>query len=237
MSSDNLQSQVGEKIFDLTGVSVCIAIPCYSGIVPVETALAIAQTVVRLKEMGVRVDICSERENGLITAVRNKLIARFLNESKADYIFWLDDDIIFTPDDFISVLAFATLNKMSAAVYPVRKDEPKFFLKYINEGKHPEFDEYGMIKAKGLGLGFTCIHKSIIEEIVNCNGTYEEYNQLIPDVFKIGVKNNKYWGEDMWFFHDLYEKGHIVYVNPLINLKHSGRKDYAHKLLDYVIKE
>lgn len=232
-----MSSDVGEKEFDLSGTSVCIAIPCYSGIVPIETAVALTQTVIQLREFGVKVDICSERENGIITAVRNRLVARYLQESEAEFMFWLDDDIIFTPEDFISILAFSTEKKMVAATYPVRKDEPKFFLKYHDDGKNPEFDEYGLIKSKGLGLGFTCMHRSLVEEAVKGCETYTDLGMTIPDVFKMGVRDGKYWGEDMWFFDHLYKLGHIVYVNPLINLKHVGRKDYDHKLLDYMKKD
>jgi len=227
---------VQEKEFDLRNTSVCIAIPCYSGIVPVETALALAQTVVELKDAGVNVDIVIERENGIITAVRNRLVARFLQESKAKFLFWIDDDIIFNPKDFISCLALATEKSMVGATYPVRKDEPKFFLKYIND-EYPEFDNYGLIKSKGLGLGFMCMHRYIVQKIVDTCETYNEKGLTIPDLFKVGRRGDKYWGEDMWFFNDLYALGHIAYVNPLINLKHVGRKDYDHKLLDYVTKK
>lgn len=225
---------MSEKEFDLSGLSVCIAIPCYSGIVPVETALALTQTIVLLKDHHVRVDIAIERENGIITAVRNRLVGRFLQETTADYLFWIDDDIIFTPEDFLSCLALASEKKMVGATYPVRKDEPKFFIKYIND-EYPEFDkDYGLIKAKGLGLGFMCMHRDLVKEIVDQNDTYEDKGMTIPDVFKVGRRGDKYWGEDMWFFNDLYDNGHIAYINPLINLKHVGRKDYDFKLLDYM---
>lgn len=223
-----------EKEFDLSKTSVCIAIPCYSGIVPVETALALTQTVIELKEAGVKVDLVIERENGIITAVRNRLVARYLQESNAEYLFWIDDDIIFTPADFINCLALSTEKKMVGATYPVRKDEPKFFIKYAND-EYPEFDQdYGLIKAKGLGLGFMCMHRDIVTEISNQNNTYEDKGLKIADIFKVGRKGNKYWGEDMWFFNDLFVNGHIAYINPLINLKHVGRKDYDYKLLDYM---
>ena len=64
----------GEKEFDLNGKSICIAIPCYSGVIPIETAIAIASIAVKLKEIGVSLDIVSERENGLVTSVRLSLI-------------------------------------------------------------------------------------------------------------------------------------------------------------------
>lgn len=230
-----MQSSIEEKEFDLKDTSVCIAIPCYSGIVPIETALALAATCVELRDMGVKVDIAVEREDGIITAVRNRLISRYLAESSAEYLFWIDDDIIFTPSDFTTCLALATEMKQVGATYPVRADTPKFFIKYIND-KYPEFDEkYGLLKSKGLGLGFMCQHRSIVEQIVKDKETYVTKGTVISDVFQVGREGNSYWGEDMRYFNELYTKyGHIAYIVPQLNLKHVGRKDFDHKLLDYV---
>jgi hypothetical protein len=225
----------GEKEFDLNGKSICIAIPCYSGVIPIETAIAIASIAVRLKEIGVSLDIVSERENGLVTSVRNRLAYRFLTESKAEYLFWLDDDIIFTVEDFLSIFALATEKEIVAASYPSRKEPSSFFIKYINE-KTPEFDEdYGLIKAKGLGLGFLCMNRKIVQQVFddNADSEYVDKEFTPRDLFKIGVVDRKYWGEDMMFLVNLYNKyGYISYVHPWINLKHVGRKDYDAKLMD-----
>lgn len=225
----------GEKEFDLSGKSVCIAIPCYSGVIPIETAIALASLAVTLKDIGVGLDIVSERENGIITSVRNRLVYRYLTESTAEYLFWLDDDIIFDSQDFLSILALATEKRICAATYPSRKEPSNFFIKYV-EGTTPKFeDEYGLIEAKGLGMGFICMDRKIVQEVFDANADSEyDDNGFCPrDLFKIGVRDRKYWGEDMSFLVDLYEKyGYISYVHPWINLKHVGRKDYDAKLMN-----
>jgi len=230
----------GEKEFDLVGKSVCIAIPCYSGVIPIETALALASLAVNLKDIGVKLDIVSERENGIITSVRNRLVYRFLTESDADYLFWLDDDIIFTTQDFLSIFALATEKGIVAATYPSRKEPSNFFIKYL-EGDTPEFEpDYGLIKSKGLGLGFLCMKREIVQEVfdANADSEYDDAGFSPRDLFKIGVRNRKYWGEDMSFLVDLYDTfGHISYVHPWINLKHVGRKDYNAKLMETLQEE
>jgi hypothetical protein len=225
----------GEKEFNLTGKSVCIAIPCYSGIIPIETAIALASIAVELNRIGVRLDIVSERENGIITSVRNRLVYRFLKESDAEYLFWLDDDIIFQVQDFLTIFALATEKGIVAATYPSRKEPSNFFIKYT-EGTKPEFEpDYGLIKAKGLGLGFLCMDRKIVQQVFddNADSEYDDSGFTPRDLFKIGVRNRKYWGEDMSFLVDLYDTyGHISYVHPWINLKHVGRKDYDAKLME-----
>lgn len=227
----------GEKEFDLSGKSVCIAIPCYSGVIPIETALALASLAVNLKEIGVKLDIVSERENGIITSVRNRLVYRFLKESDCDYLFWLDDDIIFETQDFLSILALSTEKGIVGATYPSRKEPSNFFIKYLT-GDEPVFEkDYGLIESKGLGMGFICMKREIVQQVFDDHPD-EEYDDsgFSPrDLFKIGVRNRKYWGEDMSFLVDLYETyGHISYVHPWINLKHVGRKDYNAKLMETI---
>lgn len=229
----------GEKEFNLEGKSVCIAIPCYSGVIPIETALAITSLAVNLKDIGVKLDIVSERENGIITSVRNRLVYRFLTESDSDYLFWLDDDIIFNTQDFLSIFALATEKGIVAATYPSRKEPSNFFIKYLGDG--PEFEEdYGLIKSKGLGLGFLCMKREIVQEVfdANADSEYDDAGFSPRDLFKIGVRDRKYWGEDMSFLVDLYDTfGHISYVHPWINLKHVGRKDYDAKLMETLKEE
>ena len=230
----------GEKEFDISGKSVCIAIPCYSGFLPIETSLAIASLAVTLKEAGVKLDVVSERENGIITSVRNRLVYRFLTESDADYLFWLDDDIIFETQDFLSIFALSMEKGIVAATYPSRKEPSNFFIKYI-EGDQPEYEpEYGLIKSKGLGLGFLCMPRHIVQQVFddNADSEYDDAGFCPRDLFKIGVRNRKYWGEDMSFLVGLYENyGYISYVHPWINLKHVGRKDYDAKLMELFKEE
>lgn len=214
-----------ERRFDLSNLSVFIAIPCYSGVVPIEQSRALAQTSVALYKAGVTTYINSERENGVITSVRDRLLTKFL-ESGAEYMFWIDDDIIFEVNDFMTVLALATEKKMVAASYPTRNDAQVFYIKPV--GDSLQIDEYGLIKAKGVGLGFTCIHRDVLETLVKDKPTYEqEGNFLAREVFHVGMYRGERGGEDMHFFKELYDIGFPVFINPNIKLKHVGRKDYS----------
>lgn len=218
--------------FDLSNLKVFLAIPNYMGSLPTETALEISETRLKLKEHGVTMELHSERGSGVITEVRNKLITRFL-ESDCDYLFWLDDDIIFKTEDFIKILALATIKEVTASTYPTRSDTPKFFVHPINRFGEYEFDELGLLKAKALGLGFTCLKRSVVEKLVSTKQKYTEQLGTVElyDVFRNGVQNGEYWGEDTNFFYDLFNLGYITYVDTEVHLKHVGRKDYDSKLL------
>jgi len=211
------------------GMKVCIALPCYSGYVPLETCLAFAELVPELNRYGVTVSILAERGNSLPTTARNNLLTRFL-ETDSEYLFWIDDDIIFTSSDFLQILAIAKSKKSVAATYPARKDIPVFFIKPL-EGDKLTFDG-GLIECKGVGLGFACQHRSLLETLASEAEAYlDKDNYIVRNVFKTDVVNGKFRGEDFFFFNQLYERGQITYVHPSINLKHAGRKDYDHRLM------
>ena len=218
------------EAISVDGVRVCIALPCYGGYVPVEMALTFGELVPILNRHGVTLSVVTERGNSLPTTARNNLLHQFM-ETDSEYIFWIDDDILFTPQDFLQILALTLTRKSVAATYPCRKDEPVFFIKPINNDTI-EFNEDGLIPCKGVGMGFSCQHRSLLEPLLDKADSYEDKEgTILKDVFKAGVVNGKFQGEDMYFFNELYKNGHTTFIHPLINLKHVGRKDYDHRLM------
>ena len=131
------------EAISVDGVRVCIALPCYGGYVPVEMALTFGELVPILNRHGVTLSVVTERGNSLPTTARNNLLHQFM-ETDSEYIFWIDDDILFTPQDFLQILALTLTRKSVAATYPCRKDEPVFFIKPINNDTI-EFNEDGLI--------------------------------------------------------------------------------------------
>ena len=93
-----------------------------------------------------------------------------------------------------------------------------------------------MIKACGTGLGFVCIKREIIEKFAeDCEAYNHKELKGLKNIFKVGVKDNRYFGEDIWFFEDLYNKyNQPVWIHPLVSPVHVGRKDYDYKLKDNI---
>jgi len=219
-----------QKEFNISGAKIYLAIPSYLGHVPVETLLAVAQLPLKLDACGAHMAIHAERGNGVITEVRNKLITGFLN-SDAEYLFWLDDDIVFNADDLIRIVALCTEKKVVGATYPSRDGSNRFYIHPIDRYGPFEFDEMGLIKAKGLGMGFVCMHRSVVEAVCKDKPTYKkskESEELI-DVFRNSEVGGEYWGEDINFLYDLYALGYITYVDADVHLQHVGTKYYDAK--------
>jgi len=208
-------------------ISLCIALPCYSGSVPLETMLAFTELIPALLEHGVVVSILTESGNSLPTTARNSLLSQFM-ETDNDYIFWIDDDIVFTVQDFLQILALTVERKSVAATYPCKSDEPRFIIKPIKD--ELEFDKDGLILSRGVGMGFSCQHRSAIEHLFSVSEVYQDKGREIREVFKTAIVDGKFQGEDLYFFNELYKNGFITYIHPHIYLKHVGTKYYSHKL-------
>ena len=222
----------GEIELDLKDLSVCIAIPCYRGVVPIEQMTALIEAVTNLRNKGVKVAVGTERENALIDLARNRLVTRFLDTGYKK-IFWLDDDILFQPDDMERVLAWSTLYPIVGATYPVRQEKPLYFIR--RETDHWVQNEYGLFDTIGYGLGFVVMDRSVFETMSPKTDTFIMDSEEHKQFFKIEAVNKVYFGEDIYFFkrwHD--EFGGKAMLDPSINLKHMGHKAYDTKFMDYL---
>lgn len=222
-----------EVEFNLEGTSVCVAIPCYGGTVPIEFALNLSQTAVKFHKMGIPFSVVSERENALIQAVRNRLLTRFLKETDAKYLFFLDDDIIFEPEDFLAIVAVATKYKVVAGAYPARREEPTFFVR-VEDAEELEKNEVGFIKSCGTGLGFCCIAREVLEKFVGTKEVYHDKGLDVYNAFAVEFRDGRFWGEDIIFFDELNEMGYPVWINPGSKLKHVMRKDIDYCLRNFL---
>ena len=214
--------------------SVCISIPAYSGTIPVETAIHLAQAVSKLRRLGVTVVMQTERECGLVEVTRNKLVNVFLEKSKCQKMFFLDNDIVFKADDLIRLLAWSTKYPIVGATYCVRKDNPPtFFVDLDRTGT--TLNEDGLLSCEGLGAGFVVIDRSVFEEMKPHTEVYVKDGETINRYFWTGVKNGKYRGEDIMFFKEWVNKhGGEIILDPCIDLQHVGHKYYDYKFSDWL---
>ena len=214
--------------------SVCIAIPAYDGTVPVETAFRLAEVVSRLKSMGITVIMQSERNNGLVDVVRNTLVDRFLKQTKAEKLVFIDSDIVFKVDDLIRLLAISTEYLVVGATYPIKRDESMGFFVQLQENP-PNRNKHGLISVRGMGAGFVVIDRSVFEtmelktEKYRMDGEFTRY-------FQTGVVDGRYRGEDIWFFNRWVDEfGGQVMLDPSVNLQHVGTKYYGYTFKDALL--
>lgn len=203
-----------------------LAIPAGDGNIPVRSAYALTNAILRLHQMGLTWELHMHEFNSLVTGARNGLAKEFLN-TDCTHVLWIDSDIIFKAEDFVKLFMWAQHYPMIAAPYITKnKDNPRFVIK--NMSLRP--NEHGLLAADGIGFGFTCIQRKVFEDIASdpSMDMFATYVERLED----GSTNEV--GEDMHFFRMAKNKGYNLFIDPSIRLIHRGIYDYEGDLMEAV---
>jgi len=193
------------------------------------------QTALEFNDAGIPLSFQYGVGCGIIVLARNKLVNKFLKHTTCQKLLFLDSDIIATAEDIVKLYHWSQKYPVVGACYPVRKDPAKFFIN-VKANNRFEQNEDGLMEVAGFGAGFLLIDRSVFEKMSGVvpsflddrDGEMHEYfdNRIIKGHFK---------GEDISFMkrwiEDCYGK---VWLDPYINLKHVGMKEYNYKLMDYL---
>lgn len=224
---------------DLSGVSVFLAMPTHRDLPP-ETVRSLLETQATLLRHGIDLDVRMQAGGSLVHHARSIAAWQFL-QTGCSHLFWVDSDIDWRAADFIRVVALCTRLECVGGVYPAKHDPPVLFLDTGDPDGKVQANEHGCLPMNGLGLGFTCIQRHVIEELAalapmarfpDANG-----GEPIPHIFRCDMHNGFARGEDMAFFADIRALGYVVNLDPTITLGHIGPKTFTASLQDYLTKE
>jgi hypothetical protein len=157
-----------------------------------------------------------------ISHARNTLCNNFL-KTNLEWILFIDSDIDFSYNDIVNLYNKALNNNIKVI-------SGCYFSYFGNEKIYPvssivNFDS-DFEEVSWLGLGFTLIHRSILEKTGkdSVNGDKHWFAET--------YKNGTYVGEDMYFSNLLNENSIKLYVCPEIRLGHNKNKRISWE--DYV---
>lgn len=226
--------------FDLSGLSVVIAIPYRNDHdIAAPTTIALVSTTKLLCEYGIDNDHHFHK-SGTIFAARSRAVHRFL-QTTANRLLWWDSDIVPHPKDLLQLLAWSTRYPVICAAYTGKSDDP-FFLINATPGE-VKADDWGNINMNGIGLGFSCMHREVLEELY-VKAPMKKYGpkqEPIRGVFRFDEVArdgyDEFEGEDMAFFDDVRALGYTVMVDPRMEIGHVGEKTYKGRLLDHILKK
>ena len=214
-----------QQEFNLSGVSVQIGIPAFNGVSP-QTTVALIDTCLHLQKTGIPGDVKIQYGCSIITQARSFVADEFLR-SEATHLFMIDADINWTSADFVRLLALATKMEVVAGIYPLKTDPeswawaPGVGIKAVNE--------WGCLPINGLGLGFCCVQRKIIEELADLAPKlkFAHKPEKVAVMFRCDQDaDDNFRGEDIAFFADIRRIGYDVWLDPTINLGHVGAKEY-----------
>ncbi len=227
-------------------VSVVFATPTFSMQPAMEYAASLSSTFYKLSERKVNVAIRFRPGLCFVDVARNFLITEFLEDSKADDLFFLDDDVGWPPDKVVEFLERP--EEVLCGVYPKRQDELDFpTILAFDDKKRVITRDNKLVEALFVPFGFVRLKRSACEKLAenatryvfpdpkNPNGGKRE----IYDIFGMGpTGTGDYHGEDGWFCERWRKLGGRIWLDPDIEFSHRGtntwRASYLPSLRNYI---
>ena len=208
--------------YDMSGVHVFIGMPAHRELSPFTNAsLMDTATVLGARRISFEQHIVFG--GSVVTFARTGVANRFL-QSKATHLFWIDSDMVWTADDFLTILALSTKLECVGATYPSKEMPPKFMINVLDDAVELETNDHGCFELSGFGLGFTCVQRKVMEQLAAKAPklVFPGSPDPIPHMFREDSYDGAVRGEDMAFFADVRALGYKVNLFPHINLGHVG---------------
>lgn len=214
--------------FDVRGVKVAIGVPNY-GVVTPQTASSLAATAHECGKIGIGLDFIFVQS--VLPWSRDNVVDEFL-KLHTPKLFWIDSDMVWEPKDFIRLVALSTVRDVIGAAYPAKVEGPITFYAAYDGSMRSE--EYGLLRVKGMGLGFTIMDRAVVQRVAEKAPILDDplQGKKIRSVFRFGSVNGQRQGEDMAFFEDVRTAGYTVWMDPSIELGHVGMKQWRGRIAD-----
>lgn len=212
-------------------MSILIGLPCYGGVVSDKTTNSLFNLGKLFVRNGVDHGIMTLSNESLISRGRSRIVNFFINNTEFEYLFFLDSDIGFDPADVLKLLAHE--KEIVCGAYPM-KTVPLQWNFTLSE---PKQTSGSLVAIERIGIGFSLIHRSVFERIVQRYGSELKYTPtnesttINPTVaehansyhfFHEMKTGDIYLPEDLSFFTRARSVGVQPWLDTSINLCHVG---------------
>lgn len=215
-------------------MSIMIGLPCSGGIVSEKTTLGLFNLGKSFVRNNIDHGLLTLTNSSLITQARSKIANFFINNTEHEYLFFLDSDIGFKPEDVIKLLSHQL--PIVSGAYPM-KIIPE---RYCIDVSQPEQRQGDLLKINGNGMGFVLIHRQVFIDIAkqypglkyipsdyhsDTPHTPEEINNSYH-YFAEHQTQNGFMSEDKSFFYRAQQVGYNIWLDTSIHLNHTGYHIY-----------
>jgi len=211
-------------------MGIMIALPCHGGIVNEATTMSLFNLGKLLVRNNVPHGLLTQANSSLITHGRSKCANFFINNTDHEYLFFLDSDIGFNPEDVLKLLSHN--EDLVSGTYPM-KTIP---IRYCVDVLEPEERKGNLLKVGGNGMGFVMIRRNVFIDIAQ-KFPYLKYTPSTKDSnypLTEAEMNNSYHffmeekigdsfaSEDKSFFYRARMIGYTHWLDTTIKLRHVG---------------
>lgn len=215
-------------------MSIMIGLPCGGGVVSEKTTLGLFNLGKALVRNNIDHGLLTLANSSLITQARSKIANFFVNNTEHEYLFFLDSDIGFEPQDVIKLLSHQV--PIVSGAYPM-KIIPE---RYCIDVSQPEQRQGDLLKINGNGMGFVLIHRQVFLDIAKqypgLKYVPSDYHSDTPHTsaemnnsyhyFAEHKSQNGFMSEDKSFFHRASQVGYNIWLDTSIRLNHTGYHIY-----------
>lgn len=210
-----------------------IATPAYGGMVTVAYVSGLQETTLALSQNKLTYSLALLSGESLIERARNECVARFLERSEATHLFFIDADIGWRAEDFMSLL-HSSLDFVLAPYK--RKDgsgewtvclERKEMHEAVEDSRRKRF-----VSCQSGGAGFLCLSRAAVVRLwMDEKESYQGGTKGAPiecrRIFRPRIHAGKLVGEDTDLCLRWRERGEIVYCAIDTELGHWGLTEHA----------
>ena len=211
-----------------------IGLPCMGGIVSEKTTLGLFNLGKALVRNNIHHGLLTLTNSSLITQARSKVANFFINNTEHEYLFFLDSDIGFNPEDVLKLMAHQV--PIVSGAYPMKIIPERYCVDIVQ----PEERHGDLVKINGNGMGFVLIHRQVFLDIAkqypNLKYIPSDYHSDTPHTpaemnnsyhyFAEHQTQNSFMSEDKSFFHRAQSVGYNIWLDPTIKLNHTGYHIY-----------
>ena len=219
------QVQVEFDVEFLRQQHVMIAMPCYGGQLTESTFMSFIRWANTARQLDLNWSVETLTNESLISRARNTLTARFLQNSQATHLMFIDADIGWEPQHLLLLLQ--ANRDVIGGLYPMKSLPIKWCVNGLDGAEQVDH----LQEVSKTGTGFLLIRRSVFERLnghpatkpfTNDLGLPAELDQHMRTYFDTAVRDGRYYSEDWTFCENWRDLGGQVWVDRRINLRHTG---------------
>jgi hypothetical protein len=239
---------------------LCVATPCFAGNITQVYHTSMMDLASEATARGIGFSAIYSAGDALITRARNRLVNRFLEQSRWSHLMFIDADIGFSPDQVFRLLASG--HSVVGGVYPLKNIfwdriaagdltpavRQARSLEYVaGAGSAPHEDGRGFLSVEYVGTGFLLIARETLEMLC---ARFPETRYFTDDAAdkdffdrnigstpkyalfdtRIDHKTGRYLSEDYAFCELCREVGEQVWADLTSRLDHVGFSTFSGNL-------
>lgn len=177
--------------------------------------------------------------DSLVSRIRNRIAHDFYFNTADDYLFTIDSDTDYTPQDVVQTVERRV--PIIAGCYAIKQEELRWCL---NELDGEQIDPVTKLKKIALaGTGWLCIHRSVIGRMINAAATWRKWRMDFIDdstharsfdLYHVGVVDDPKWfshsprylSEDWGICYLARKLGYDIWLDTECVVLHRGETFY-----------